>query len=100
MLQIINQIFEIKNKLHGLGIAPAFDRNINRLYALFEEDGYIIQDPTNENYEASRTDCEASIIGNATAKMKITKTVKPIIYQKLQGNVQLQQKAVVFVEKI
>ena len=100
MLKIINQVFEIKNKLNLLGEADAFERNINRLYSIFEEDGYIIQDPTNENYEASRTDCEASIVGNASAKMKITKTLKPIIYQKLQGNVQLQQKAVVIVEKI
>lgn len=100
MLQIINQIFEIKNKVHGLGEAASFERNMNRLYAIFEEEGYIIQDPTNENYEASRTDCEASILGNPSSKMKITKTLKPIIYQKLQGNIQLQQKAVVIVEKI
>jgi hypothetical protein len=39
-------------------------------------------------------------VGNVSSKMKITKTLKPIIYQKLQGNVQLQQKAVVIVEKI
>jgi hypothetical protein len=100
MLQIINQIFEIKNKINGMGEAAAFERNINRLYAIFEDDGYIIQDPTNETYEPSRADCEASIVGNASSKMKITRTLKPIIYQKLQGNVQLQQKAVVIVEKI
>jgi len=100
MLQIINQIFEIKNKISSLNETASFERNFNRLYAIFEEDGYIIQDPTNEHYEASRTDCEASIVGNVSSKMKITKTLKPIIYQKLQGNVQLQQKAVVIVEKI
>ena len=100
MLHIINQIFEIKNKINGFDNAAAFERNFNRLDAIFEEDGYIIQDPTNENYEPSRTDCEANIVGNASSKMKITKTLKPIIYKKLEGNVQLQQKAIVIVEKI
>ncbi|MFN0083431.1 MAG: hypothetical protein ACKVOM_13055 [Ferruginibacter sp.] len=100
MLAIINQVFEIKNKINNLAEPALFERNLNRLYAIFEEEGYIIHDPTNEAYEATRTDCEASIVGSAAGKMKITKTLKPIIYQKLQGNVQLQQKAIVIVEKL
>lgn len=100
MLAIINQVFEIKNKINNLAEPAVFERNLNRLYAIFEEDGYIVHDPTNELYEATRTDCEASIVGSAAGKMKITKTLKPIIYQKLQGNVQLQQKAIVIVEKL
>jgi len=98
-LQVINQLFEIQYKIKELGQAASFERNFNRLAATFEEDGFIIQDPTNEAYNDSRTDCEASIVGTMSSKMKITKTLKPIIYKKADGAVQLIQKAVVLVEK-
>ncbi|MEI9955710.1 MAG: hypothetical protein WDM90_05230 [Ferruginibacter sp.] len=62
-LQVINQLFEIQYKIKELGQAAAFERNFNRLAATFEEEGFIIQDPTNETYNDSRTDCEASMCG-------------------------------------
>lgn len=98
-LHIINQLFEIQHKINEQGTAAAFERNFNRLSAIFEEEGFIIQDPTNEQYTDSRTDCEASIVGSMSSKMKISKTLKPIIYKKADGAVQLVQKAVVLVEK-
>lgn len=98
-LLIINQLFEIQQKLREMGKAESFERNFNRLFAVFEEDGFIVQNPTNEAYSDSRTDCEASIAGSLSSKMKITKTLKPIIYRKDNANVQLLQKAVVIVEK-
>ena len=98
-LQIINQIFEIQTKLKDLGEARGFERNFTRLFAVLEQDGYIVQDPLNEPYSPSRTDCEASIIGQPSSKMKIAKVLKPIIYQKQQDNLQLVQKAIVMVEK-
>jgi hypothetical protein len=98
-LQIINQLFEMQHKVKELGQAPAFERNFNRLSAIFEEEGFIIQDPTNEAYTDSRTDCEANLVGSIASKMKITKTLKPIIYKKSDANIQLVQKAVVLVEK-
>jgi hypothetical protein len=98
-LQIINQLFEIQTKINTLGEANNFERNFNRLFSIFEEDGFTMQDPTNETYNEARTDCEASIVGQATSNMKITKTIKPIIYKRVEGNLQLVQKAVVVVEK-
>lgn len=98
-LLIINQLFEIQQKLKEMGKADSFERNFSRLFTIFEEDGFIVQNPTNEPYTDSRTDCEASIAGNLSSKMKITKTLKPIIYKKENTNVQLLQKAVVIVEK-
>jgi len=95
---IINQLFEMQSKIKEGGVAQNFERNFNRLFSLFEEDGYIVQDPTGEAYAETRTDCEASISGRIGSKMKITRTIKPIIYQKKDGVVQLLQKAVVIVE--
>ena len=98
-LQIINQLFEMEYKIKDLGQSAIFERNFNRLNAAFEEEGFLIQDPTNEMYNDARTDCEASIVGSVASKMKITKTLKPIIYKKDGSNVQLVQKAVVLVAK-
>ena len=95
---IINQLFEMQAKMKESGAAQNFERNFNRLFSLFEEDGFIVQDPTGEAYAETRTDCEASISGRIGSKMKITRTIKPIIYQKKDGVVQLLQKAVVIVE--
>lgn len=98
-IQVINQLFEIRHKIKDIGHADGFERNFNRLFTVFEAEGFIVQDPTNEVYNESRTDCEASISGALTSKMKITKTIKPVIYKKDGDAVQLLQKAVVIVEK-
>lgn len=88
----------MQSKIRESGAAQSFERNFNRLFTIFEEDGYIIQDPTGEAYTETRTDCEASISGRMGSKMRITRTIKPIIYQKRDGSVQLLQKAVVIAE--
>jgi len=98
-LHIINQLFEMQGRLKETGHAQNFERNFNRLFTLFEEDGFIIQDPTGEPYTESRTDCEAGISGHIGSKMIISRTIKPIVYQKKENNVQLLQKAVVIAEK-
>ena len=97
-IQIINQLFEMQYKIKDIGEAVNFERNFIRLFSIFHEEGFIIQDPTNETYTESRTDCEASISGKTSSKMRIVKTLKPVIYQKKDNNIQLIQKAVVIAE--
>lgn len=97
-VHIINQLFEMEGKINESGMAANFERNFRRLFSIFEEDGFIIQDPTGEAYTESRTDCEASISGKMGNKMIVTRTLKPVIYQKNENGVQLLQKAVVIAE--
>jgi hypothetical protein len=97
-LQIINQLFEMQARLKEAHMTTNFERNFKRLFNIFEEEGYLIQDPTGEAYQETRTDCEVSISGRVGPKMKITRTIKPVIYLKKDGNLLLQQKAVVIVE--
>jgi hypothetical protein len=97
-LPIINQLFEMQAKIKEAGKAQSFERNFSRLFNIFEEEGYLVQDPTGEAYNETRTDCEVSITGHLGSKMKITRTIKPIIYLRKDGNLQLLQKAVVIVE--
>lgn len=97
-IHIINQLFEMQAKIKEVGVTQQFERNFNRLFSIFEEEGYMIQDPTGDEYTESRTDCEASISGRINTKMKITRTIKPVIYQRKNGGMLLLQKAVVMVE--
>ena len=97
-IHIINQLFEMQAKIKEAGAAQSFERNFSRLFNLFEEEGYIVQNPTGEAYSETRTDCEASISGRISSKMKITRTIKPIIYHRKDGMLQLLQKAVVIAE--
>ncbi len=96
---IINQLFEMEGKAREAGLDQQFERNFRRLFAHFEEEGYIIQDPSGEAYTESRTDCEASISGKIGATMVITRVLKPIVYQKSDAGILLLQKAVVIAEK-
>jgi hypothetical protein len=98
VVPIINQLFEMQAKMKEKGIAQDFERNFNRLYHVFEEEGYLVQDPTGEVYSETRTDYEASISGRVGNKMKISRTIKPIIYQKKDGALTLVQKGVVIAE--
>ena len=97
-IYIINQVFELQAKIKDSDLASQFERNFSRLLNLFEEEGYLIQNPTGEAYTEARTDCEASISGRLGTRMKITRTIKPIIYQQKGGVLQLLQKGVVIVE--
>jgi len=97
-IYVINQVFELQAKIKDNGIASQFERNFSRLLNLFEEEGYLIQNPTGETYTEARTDCEASISGRLGSKMKIIRTIKPIIYQQQDGIPHLLQKGVVIVE--
>ena len=99
-LQVLNQVFDLQQKINAGKDAASYERNFKRLFSLFEDEGYIIQNPLHEIYSDSRTDCEASVIGSPAARMKICSVLKPIIYQKTAAQLELVQKAVVMVEKI
>ena len=97
-LQLLNQVFELEQKIAAHALSSPFERNFSRLYHLFEEENLICINPTGEKYLPSRTDCEANIVGAEHKNMSITKVLKPAVYQKEAGQLRLLQKAVVIVE--
>ncbi|PZP42235.1 MAG: hypothetical protein DI598_17165 [Pseudopedobacter saltans] len=97
--KLLNQIFELKSKIDQEKLTEKFERNFQRLFSLLEEDGLYLKDPIGEPYSDSRTDVEASIVGEESSKMKITKVIKPIVYKKEGQSPVLLQKGVVIVEK-
>lgn len=95
MIAIINQIYEIQRK----SIENDFlltERNINRLFHELDEMGYRILIPLNEPYNENRTDIDARLMN--TDASKITKVIKPVIYQENDNQLILLQKGIVIVE--
>lgn len=99
VLNIVNQVFEIEKKLIEMDSNEKFRRNISRIYYEFEEGlNVLVKNPIGESYNDGRLDCDANIVGDLRAEMKITDTIKPIVYQKNpDGSVVIVQKAVVIV---
>ena len=99
IIQIINQLSEIKQKIAVENLEKKFERRFNRIFSILEDEGFIFQYPLGEKYNETRTDCEASIVGEASENMVIAQVIKPLIYKKSNDEVSLIQKAVVIVEK-
>ncbi|WP_118975973.1 hypothetical protein [Taibaiella koreensis] len=99
MIAVMNQVFEISQKLDQDSLSSRFERNLNRLAHIFEEEGYTWNNPLGEKYTDARTDCTASIAGDEGRDMVITQVIKPVIYQKKEGTLSLVQKGIVIVER-
>jgi len=98
MINIINQVFEIEYKLRQKNEDVA-DRNIKRIYHELETAGYKVINPINRGYKETDTDIEASLAGPLKGALKVTRVLKPIIYQILNdAQMELIQKGIVIVE--
>lgn len=96
-LALINQFFEIEQRLRQEDNFEKFSRNFNKVSNLLQEDGYTVSDPLGESFAETRTDIDASILGNGQ-NPKITKVIKPIIYLQQEDGVTLVQKGIVIAE--
>lgn len=103
-LTILNQIFEIENKLKKVQEQNSIQRNIDRLKdffaneALSDGQGLAYYNPIGENYDETRTDCEASISGASHENLEIIEVLKPIIHVKVGNTKMVIQKAIVIVQ--
>jgi hypothetical protein len=103
-LTILNQIFEIENKLKKVQEQNSIQRNIDRLKdffaseALSDGQGLAYHNPIGENYDETRADCEASISGASHENLEIIEVLKPIIYAQVGNHKMVIQKAIVIVQ--
>src|ERR1035437_2259764 len=103
-LTILNQIFEIENKLAKIQEQNSIQRNIDRLKdffatdALSDDQGLEYHNPIGERYNETRTDCEANISGASHENLEIIEVLKPIIYAKIGNSKIVIQKAIVIVQ--
>ncbi|MCZ8286243.1 MAG: hypothetical protein O9353_12385, partial [Bacteroidia bacterium] len=91
IIDIINQLCTLEEKT---GSSEDYARPFSRIKQSFEEMGYSYHSPVNEAYMDTRTDLEATIIGENTRNLVITKVIKPLILK----DARIIQRAVVIVE--
>ena len=100
MLAIINQIFELEQKLQAKNDLSA-ERNFKRIFYEFEEMGYKVINPINRKYSETDTDIEATLPGTQRGDLRITRVLKPVIYQvRNAADTSLAQKGIVIVEAV
>ncbi|RZK37472.1 MAG: hypothetical protein EOO90_25110 [Pedobacter sp.] len=97
MKDIITQIFEIENKIKADEM-NLYKRNFQRIYHELEQMGYTVVNPVGQFYDERDNSVEANILKEGSAKLKITKVLKPTIYKKNDMSKDLIQKAIVIVE--
>lgn len=95
MKEIINQLFEIEQKLKENGI-DKIDRNLRKLFSLIEDEGYSIENPMGKKYQLQDTTIEANFIDEHGQNI-ISKVLKPAIFRKHGNQIELIQKAIVVV---
>ena len=98
-LKILNQLFELDKKMLKLSDAAVLQRPLLRIRETFEEMGYRVHNPISEPYNETRTDVEASIIGNETRNLVVSDVIKPIIYYKEGERTSILQKGIVICQK-
>lgn len=98
---LINQIFEIENKVRDIQETNSIQRNIERLKTFFESEfskdgsGFVYHNPKGENYDETRIDCEANISGTSTENLEIIDVIRPIIIYKFKSIDPLTSKDVI-----
>lgn len=82
ILVVLNQLYEIEQKLKKNGDPGNLQRNVNKVKDAFkalEEFGLIYEDPMNQPFKETRTDLEATISGSGTDNLVVVEVIKPII---------------------
>jgi hypothetical protein len=99
LLKTINQLFDMEKKCAQRTDLQAFTRHIDRIKnTLADEANLAWHNPIGEKYNETRTDCEASIVGDSIKNLVITDVIKPIIFQKMNQMNWVVQKGVVIVQ--
>ena len=103
-LFMLNQLFELEQKVGKLLEQNSIQRNIDKMKNYFEAEalsdgqGLVYYNPIGEKYSITRTDCEASIAGVGHENLEIIEVLKPIIYLRYSNTQMIVQKAIVIVK--
>lgn len=109
ILTVLNQLYELEQKLKKQGDPSNFSRNIGKMKDAFAEEGLpdgtstriclAYEDPMGTPFSETRTDLEVTISGTGTDNLAVVEVIKPIIRAKIMDGVShVVQKGVVIVE--
>src|ERR1043166_9097847 len=89
ILTVLNQLYELEQKLKKQGDPANLARNVGRMKDAFAEEGLpsgdqlrirlVYEDPMGQTFKETRTDLEATISGPGTDNLVVVEVIKPII---------------------
>ena len=112
-LTVLNQLYELEQKLKKREDPANLSRNIDKMRAVFAKDGWltwdagggqlqiglVYEDPLGQPFKETRTDLEATISGPDTENLVVVEVIKPIIRAIFaDGYSKIVQRGVVIVE--
>ena len=99
VLTVLNQLYEIEQKLQKPGDSSTMRRNIDKMKDAFAEEGLPVfdpgghryyvglayEDPMGQPFMETRTDLDATIAGTGTENLEVVEVIKPIIRVTVKG---------------
>ncbi len=109
ILTVLNQLYEMEQKLRKQGDPSNFSRNVGKMKDALAEEGLpdgsgghiclAYEDPMGATFRETRTDLEVTISGTGTDNLAVVEVIKPIIRARIMDGVShVVQKGVVIVE--
>ena len=116
VLTVLNQLYEIEQKLQKPDDSSTLRRNIDKMKDAFAEEGLpffdasgrpcciglTYENPMGQPFKETRTDLEATIAGTGTDNLEVVEVIKPIIRATEMGGEagfsKIVQKGIVIVE--
>ena len=97
LLRLTNQVFDLEQQLGGQPADPKLGRILHRMQRELQALGLSYHSPLGESYDETRTDCEATLTGEAQQGLKVLEVIKPIIRYQGDSFPHILQRAVVIV---
>lgn len=105
VLQVLNNVYEIEQKLSCHGDQGNAKRNIDKINDILRtenifsmEGGLFYENPYGQEFKETRTDLEVSISGDSTENLVVIDVIKPIIRFGTSDFSQVVQKGIVIVQ--
>lgn len=95
---IINSIHTLASKFNSPEQERMLKRRMDKIASDFEQLGIKFSNPIGEEYNETRSDCEASIASDNLDQLIISEVIKPIVYARHEDGYRLIQRAVVIVK--
>jgi hypothetical protein len=98
LLTVLNQLYELEQKVKKQGDTASLERNIARIKDAIEQLGLFYEDPMGQPFKETRTDLDATISGTSTEHLVVVEVIKPVIREGMRAYSRVVQKGIVVVE--
>jgi len=100
LLQILNNLYEVENKLSRAGDPGNALRNVARMKEALASAQLFYEDPFGQSFIETRTDLDVTISGTETENLRVVEVIKPIVRFGDASYSRVVQKGIVVVQAV